>query len=657
MVSYRSTLVPVSNELNTLIRELSEEEDELTKRISLIQEKNDAIELEENNEDEEDYWWNRSEYPVYTEHKEANDDLEGGDLEDSDLEDSDLEDIEDDGASGGETVDEEKRTFKGAEVLNERLVYQATKALEYTLGWLEDVYENAKDIKFLDPKIKIFWEKFKEHKKQHGIQFAKNPRPASVAKWNDDPLSKQDERDLPIATGKVAADPKQIEGMMQVMINVLDRKCNTTEKVQAGVLVGGLDRHNRTIGGNFGGDGATVMTWNNVLKRLKRIGTFHDSQSVRRLSFGMLADANRFAVRAGGFHQGMGGYEAGYRIFAKKIAPFLHVNKRGDRFETNAVSRSYQKHKWYFHRIYLSRMSAHFLWLMENELFPSLEALFPNGTLDVNIFKSKVLDTMLGQEDEQSDMFHYWGTQLFTIGGLLMEYLECIKDRDAETNDILTYIFLLLDLQLGKTNYQHIHAAHIMLSKLDNKARMHCERKKRYKKIESTGGGHAVATDHILENAVGELKPILNNNGLATATTMAKSIFLTTIIGRLMKDAGNSGTSKPVRHSKQAKCYDQMTEMIGLLMRSDIIDCSTKTNERELENETLHRIAHHQGVVGKAREYEGKKVQFTEAMLTQSGLTGEAREMFVVRAVAGPEDSATLMWATVVENDANENED
>ena len=284
---------------------------------------------------------------------------------------------------------------------------------------------------------------------------------------------------------------------------------------------------------------------------------------------------------------------------------FLHVLKRGDTFGKESVSKSYQKHRWMFDRIYLSRMIGHFVSLMEKNTFPAPEKLFCKGILDIVVFKTEILDTMLGEEEKQSEMFHFWGPQIWKIFGGVKALRECISEGESEKLDFFVVYFLKLMAQLNKPNYKKLFIDHIIMMTYDNPTRRRRYLETMFANIESVD--HKVARDEVLEMCMAILKPMLRTNGENVMNQVAKNVFLAKTIQRLF-ESGGGGVRDRVRNKVTAKRMDDMTSMVGLFLRSGVCNTSIKLNKWDMENATLHNVSHHQSDIGKARGFEGKTI-------------------------------------------------
>ena len=498
------------------------------------------------------------------------------------------------------------RRMSGEELVNEELLVQALLALEFSLEWIEHYQRKHGNNAFFGAGVFQYMKELKTHcggNLSNLKFFNKTFRKENVDNWNKNP--KRYERNLPDATGKYDADPKTNAGQILILCGIFERKYGMNDAIKSGALVSGLDGANSRAGGNYTADGATLMTIKHVEKRMLEIGTYHDDQKIRRRAMVFVAMLGRLARRLGFFHVGMQMTEGLARVVEKNgMKSFLHVTKRGDTFGAQNVSKSYQKHAWFFKRIYLSRMISHFVTLMEQGKFPSPASLFPDRVMDVDIFQKHVIGPLVNNEEHQSAMFHFWGTQTYQLFGGVLALRACIRDGDAEKLDCFVLFFFPMVLNLGKTNYQKLFADHIILMTYDNIIRRRKYFETMCVNVESPHGRHKIAKDEVLEVSMDILKPVLRVNGESLVDVLSKHIFLAKTIQRLVETSAGGRTSA-VRHHVDAKQLDDMTAMVGLFMRSGVCDPAIQTIEWSFENQTLHLVAHHQSDIGEARQKEG----------------------------------------------------
>ena len=546
--------------------------------------------------------------------------------------------------------DENERRMRLSELLSERLLFQHSETLKMLIDafithpslfgkfgsnvstWMNDLLGRARN-------------------DTSNIVFLKRPRQNSVLGYMTEEESQS--RAYVDVSGLDPHDPKTKVGMLAFLRHLSARKFGTETTAGSGALPPASQE--RVDAGNHVGDELTKRIILLVLKNLRRRGQHNREVRVRKLCYLLQSQLSRIFYRQGDLHFAMAAYDAAERTYQNGgQASICHVMGRGDTIRANNLSKAFQTHQKVLDEMMGGRTCAFFIEMIENGRMPMPCVLFPNDpsnknkpTLQADIYSTVFtgsvydVDCSYGScpEGTMSDMHHYWGCQFGMAIGGAKEIMECTRWKDSEGMDMLVKLFYPIMIQLEKSNYYKLLENEIEQMIFDSPFRRRHWIKERFVTGESAVG-HAVALDCVLENAVGELKPIQRNLSEPTMHKFSRHLFLLTTIRRMFdKSRTLGGRDRGVRAHRQAPRLQMLLKVATFFLNTGV--CSENSSSRKAEwkvgNKVFHRTAHKLEKIGEAMMVEGKVVRLTPQQLTGLGYTSsESGEYKCVRAQCLP---------------------
>jgi hypothetical protein len=453
-------------------------------------------------------------------------------------------------------------------------------------------------------------------------------------------------------------DPKTLEGMLNILVMVVDSKFNVQEILR--VFRGNEEPpQNFTAEGVYkesagmvAGDQLTLERWGQALIDILCNGIYHDDIDVRMASYIYSELASKMLMEPGHFHCTMAIREGIMKLEDQiTMRPVLRACGRGDKVDRSTVSKRLQTARYVQDTELWGRLWAAFFQAIEYGDMPTPAEMFigsdrpgGGGVLVPCIQRLQMVKkTALGGD---SDMMRFCGQALLDRHTIAYEWENCVRYHDSEGLAVLPRIALPLAAAAEKRKYMQVFMQMIENEECDAPARQiarwghntHC--------LESARG---VATDALLEDSMGEMKPAIRISGMSLLEPLATNYRMLSAVRNSYRDSVEKMRFRTVRAHKVTRRVKQIVEVSRMLTRSG--HCAYKrtvkaSHKSGLYNQDLHDAAHESGAIGDAMDYETRNLVLTDADLKAMGFNNSTAGRFKVFRVESreeEEDGAILL--------------